>query len=140
MAQGIRRYWEQKSLDTELVGSRVLYTCLINAAEQACWSASKQAFWSASKQAFWSASKQAFWPALQQAVWLVLQAAEDLEEILGSKTEEPALPASNGSAAGTNGASAEQKTDTGPASNGGEGVSKAKDDMLKKTGGIGSNK
>ena len=85
-----------------------------------------------SQQAFWSASKQAF--------RLVLQAAEDLEEILGSKTEESALPASNGNAASTNGASAEQKTNTGPASNGSEGVSMTKDDMLKETGGIGSNK
>ncbi|DBA81104.1 TPA: COP9 signalosome complex subunit 8 [Trebouxia sp. C0005] len=68
------------------------------------------------------------------------QAAEDLEEILGSKPEEPALPASNGNAASTNGASAEQKKKTGPASNGSEGVSKTKDDMLKETGGIGSNK
>lgn len=70
----------------------------------------------------------------------MLQAAEDLEEILGSKTEESALPASNGNAASTNGASAEQKTNTGPASNGSEGVSMTKDDMLKETGGIGSNK
>jgi len=77
---------------------------------------------------------------LKQAFWLVLQAAEDLEEILASKTEEPALPASNGNAASTNGASAVQKTDKGPASNASEGVSKTKDDMLKETGGIGSNK
>ena len=70
----------------------------------------------------------------------MLQAAEDLEEILGSKTEEHALPASNGSAASTNGASAEQKTNTGPAGKGSEGTSKTKDDMLKETGGIGANK
>ena len=127
MAQGFIGYWEQNLLETELNENRRIMQLA-----QQCPDQCLQIGTSLQSTGFLVSIKASFWP--------VMQAAEDLEEILGSKTEEAALPASNGNKASTNGASAVHKADTGPASNGSEGVSKTKDDMLKETGGIGSTK